>query len=44
MTDFTECPFRIQVILSTLSGKVLKYKKIRCNEDEPGLRGKTNLI
>lgn len=39
MTDFTDCPFRVQVILSTLSGKGLKLKKIRNNDEEPGLRG-----
>ena len=44
MTDFAESPFRIQIILSTLSGKALKLKKIRNNEESPGLRGNINLI
>jgi RNA 3'-terminal phosphate cyclase-like protein len=35
--DFAECPFRIHVILSTLSGKSLKLKKIRSTDEEPGL-------
>jgi RNA 3'-terminal phosphate cyclase len=39
MTDFSDCPFRIQIILSTLSGKPLKFKKIRTNDEEPGLKG-----
>ncbi len=40
MVDFADCPFRIQILLSTLSGKSIKLKKIRSNDEEPGLKGK----
>ncbi|CAF0766929.1 unnamed protein product [Brachionus calyciflorus] len=38
MTDNPECPLRIKIILSILSGKPLKLKNIRRNEHEPGLK------
>lgn len=34
----TEC-LRIKLVLSILSGKPVKLKNIRHDEDEPGLRG-----
>jgi len=38
MPDFSECPLRIQLILSVLSGKPTKVRKIRSDEEEPGLK------
>lgn len=38
-TDLSNCPLRIQLILSVLSGKPLKLKNIRQDEVEPGLKG-----
>lgn len=32
--------FRIRIILSLLSGKPVKIKNIRSQENEPGLKGK----
>lgn len=31
--------FRQRLILSTLSGKTVRIKKIRSKEDDPGLKG-----
>ena len=42
MPDLTECPLRIQLILSILSGKPIKVRKIRSDEEEPGLKGIIN--
>ena len=39
MPDFSECPLRIQLILSVLSGKPTKVRKIRSDEEEHGLKG-----
>ncbi|RNA31277.1 RNA 3 -terminal phosphate cyclase [Brachionus plicatilis] len=38
MTNDSDCPLRIKIILSVLSGKPLKLKNIRRNEHEPGLK------
>lgn len=38
--------FRQRLILSTLSGKTVRIKKIRSKEDDPGLKGcfKINIV
>jgi RNA 3'-terminal phosphate cyclase-like protein len=38
MTDLNVTPLRIQLMLSLLSGKPIKLKNIRSDEDEPGLK------
>jgi len=38
MSEAAEC-LRIKLVLSILSGKPVKLKNIRRDEDEPGLRG-----
>lgn len=38
--------FRQRLVLSTLSGKTVRIKKIRSKEDDPGLKGdfKMNIV
>jgi len=38
MPEIAEC-LRIKLVLSILSGKPVKLKNIRRDDDEPGLRG-----
>jgi RNA 3'-terminal phosphate cyclase len=38
--DNSTCPIRVKLILSLLSGKTLKLKNIRKDEENPGLTGK----
>ena len=36
--------FRLRLVLGTLSGKSVKIKNIRANEDDPGLKGQEYLF
>ena len=36
--------FRLRLVLATLSGKSVKIKNIRANEDDPGLKGQEYLF
>lgn len=36
--------FRLRLVLGTLSGKSVKIKNIRANEDDPGLKGQKVLF